>query len=167
MDSIQALVLQHNLAADDIAAITINMSDKEAYVVDNRDMPAVNLQYLVAVMILDRTVSFASAHDEARVDAPAIAAIKERVRLQPDTSLPRRQPVIQLELRDGRALEHRTTAVRGTPDNPMDQQEVGEKAFDLLSGPLGDRKARALIDRVWDIEAVADVRDLRPFLMPD
>lgn len=167
MDSIQALVLRHDLTADDVTSITINMSDKEAHVVDNRDMPAVNLQYLIAVMILDRTVSFASAHDEARVDVPGIKAIKERVRLQPDTSLPRRQPVVRLDLRDGRELQHRTTAVRGTPGNPMDQQEVGEKAFDLLSGPLGDRKAQALIDRIWNVEAVSDVRDLRPLLMPD
>jgi hypothetical protein len=31
---------------------------------------------------------------------------------------------------------------------------------------LGDTKARDLIDRVWNIEDVANVRDLSPLLMP-
>ena len=66
---VQTLILGHDLTTDDIASITINMSDKEAHVVDNRDMPAVNLQYLIAVMILDGMESFTSADDEARIDA--------------------------------------------------------------------------------------------------
>jgi 2-methylcitrate dehydratase PrpD len=65
---VQTLILGHDLTTDDIASITINMSDKEAHVVDNRDMPAVNLQYLIAVMILDGMESFTSADDEARID---------------------------------------------------------------------------------------------------
>ncbi len=65
---VQTLFLGHDLTTDDIASITINMSDKEAHVVDNRDMPAVNLQYLIAVMILDGMESFTSADDEARID---------------------------------------------------------------------------------------------------
>ena len=65
---VQTLFLGHDLTTDDIASITINMSDKEAHVIDNRDMPAVNLQYLIAVMILDGMESFTSADDEARID---------------------------------------------------------------------------------------------------
>ena len=65
---VQTLILGHDLTTDDIASITINMSDKEAHVVDNRDMPAVNLQDLIAVMILDGMESFTSADDEARID---------------------------------------------------------------------------------------------------
>tara|TARA_B100001123_G_C15206775_1_gene985597 strand:- start:51 stop:269 length:219 start_codon:yes stop_codon:yes gene_type:complete len=65
---VQTLFLGHDLTTDDIASITINMSDKEAHVVNNRDMPAVNLQYLIAVMILDGMESFTSADDEARID---------------------------------------------------------------------------------------------------
>ena len=167
MDSVQALILEHDLTADDIAEIDIRMSDKEAHVVDNRDMAAVNLQYLTAVMVLDRTVSFASAHDDGRVGDPAVAAIKARVSLQPDPALPRRKPAIEIRTHDGRSLEHRTRAVRGTPDNPMDQQEVADKAMDLLAPPLGEAKAQALIDRVWRIEEVADAREMRTLLQPD
>ena len=48
----------------------------------------------------------------------------------------------------------------------MERQEVEDKALDLLAGPLGKAKARDLINRIWNIEQVANVRDLRSLLMP-
>jgi hypothetical protein len=56
-------------------------------------------------------------------------------------------------------------AVRGTPDNPMTRQEVDYKAYDLMAPIVGKDNARTLIDKVWDIEKVENVRDLRPLLM--
>ena len=167
MDSVQALVTEHELTADAITKIVIRMSDKEAHVVDNRDMPAVNLQYLTAVMVLDRTVGFAAAHDDARVADPAIVAVRDKVELRPDPDLPRRQPVIEIHTRSGLALQHHTMAVRGTPDNPMDTREVSEKAHDLLAPVLGDTKARALVEHVLQIETLADTGELRALLTPD
>ncbi len=166
LDSVQALVLENNLTADDIAAIDIRMSDKEAHVVDNRTMAAVNLQYLVCVMVLDRTVSFASAHDDARIDKPSISALKKVVTLMADPDLPRRQPTIEIQTFDGRVLPHQTLAVRGTPANPMDREEVANKAYDLLVIPLGEEKAQALIDKIWRIEQVTNVCELRALLTP-
>ena len=166
LDSVQALMLENRLAAEDIETVIVRMSDQESHVIDNRHMANINLQHIVAVMVTDGTVTFASAHDDARMDDPTILAVKDKVRLTPDPTLPRRHPIIEIVTRDGGTLSHRTPAVRGTTDNPMDKQEVDDKAFDLLSGPLGGSKARDLIDRIWNIEQVADMCDLRPLLMP-
>ena len=65
---------------------------------------------------------------------------------------------------DGFFFKGQEVAVVG--DNPMDKQEVEDKAYDLLSGPLGESKTRDLIDRIWTIEQVANMCDLRPMLMP-
>jgi hypothetical protein len=46
----------------------------------------------------------------------------------------------------------------------MTRAEVDAKAFDLIAPILGKQRARSLIDRIWNIEAVADVRELRPLL---
>ncbi len=165
-DSVQALMLEGGLEPDDIETLVVRMSPKESHVIDNRHMANINLQHMVSVMVLDGTVTFAAAHDDDRMNDPAVLAVKEKVNLVPDSSLPRRHPIIEMKTRDGRELSHRTAAVRGTPDNPMDRQEVEDKAFDLLAGPLGEGKARDLIDRIWNIEQVANVRDLRPLLMP-
>ncbi len=167
LDSVQALILEFDLTETAIEEIRIRMSDKEAHVVDNRHMAAVNLQYLVAVMVLDRTVSFASAHDDARIADPTIVAIKEKIVLVPDVDLPRRKPVIEIRRQGGKSLTHRTMAVRGTPDNPMDERELAEKAFDLLAAPLGDAKARMLIEQVLQVEQIACVSEMRPLLTPN
>jgi hypothetical protein len=46
----------------------------------------------------------------------------------------------------------------------MTRAEVHAKAADLMAPVLGAGRTRSLIDAVWDIEAVTDVRDLRPLL---
>jgi len=164
LDSVQALAQEHGLGADDIQAIRVRMSGNESHVVDNREMASINLQHLVAILVLDGDVTFAAAHDEARMDADDIKAVKSRIELFPDPDLPRRKPVIEITTIDGKTLEHATPAVRGTPDNPMTRDEVEAKALDLISPIIGDEKARTLIDQVRNIEAVKNARDLRPYL---
>ena len=46
----------------------------------------------------------------------------------------------------------------------MPRAEVEAKALDLLAAPLGAERARRLVDRVWDLQRVADARELRPLL---
>ena len=55
-------------------------------------------------------------------------------------------------------------ALRGTSDNPMSRAEVEEKSLPLLAPSIGTRRARALCDAVWNIEAIADTCELRPLL---
>ena len=59
----------------------------------------------------------------------------------------------------------RRGAVRGTPRNPMSRNEVIDKARDLMAPVLGEDRSERLIDAVYEIERVADVRGLRPLLM--
>jgi hypothetical protein len=46
----------------------------------------------------------------------------------------------------------------------MTRAELDEKAYDLMAGVLGKRRARALCEAVWNIERLKDVRKLRPLL---
>ena len=71
---------------------------------------------------------------------------------------------LEITTRDGRRVRHHTRAVRGTAANPMPRAEVAAKARDLLQPLLGDRRAQKLIDTVWQIEGVNDIRALRPWL---
>ena len=56
------------------------------------------------------------------------------------------------------------SAVRGTPRNPMPRAEVINKARDLITPILGREKSERLIETVYEIEKVTDVRKLRPLL---
>ena len=164
LDSLQALVVEPGLSARDVDAVVVRMSDRESHVVDGSGMPNVNVHYLAALMIVDGTVSFASAHDPSRVDDPAIQALRARIELRPDPDLPRRHPVVTLKTSDGKTREHATHAVRGTPDNPMSRDEVENKARELVAPILGGERSDALIAAIWGLEKVANVSQLRAWL---
>jgi 2-methylcitrate dehydratase PrpD len=78
--------------------------------------------------------------------------------------LPVRVAIVEIELTDGTRLSERVEAVRGTPRNPMSRAEVIEKARNLAAPILGRAKSERLIETVYAIETVTDIRRLRPLL---
>jgi 2-methylcitrate dehydratase PrpD len=168
LDSLGALIEEHGLRPDDVAKITVRLPDAEAHIVDRRSMPDINLQHLLAVMLIDRGLTFASSHDLERMRDPEVVALVERMTLVADEQLgaemPRRQAILEVVTQEGGTLTHRTRAVRGTADNPMTRDEVEAKALDLLFPILGQHRARELVERVWNLERLSSARDLRPLL---
>ena len=137
-------------------------------IVNNRDMPDVCLQHLLALTLVDGGLTFASSHDHERMHDPAVLAVRRRIEAIPSAELtaarPARQAIIEIDCTDGRTLSHRTRAVLGTPDNPMSEAQVEEKASDLMAPVLGTDKTARLIAALRGLEALADVRELRPLL---
>ena len=170
LDAMVAMIQENDLKPDDVIAITAHMPDDRLVIIDNRDMPDVCLQYALAASLIDGSMSFAAAHDHARMSAPDIMAVRDRITIVPSPELtrakPERQSIIELQLKDGRKLTHHAKAVRGTPDNPMTAQEVEAKAHDLIAPILGDEKSGKLIETIRALERVGDMNDLRPLLQP-
>ncbi len=168
LDSLLALIGKHGVRAADVERIEVKVARQGANTVDNRDMPDICLQHLVAVMLLDGTVTFVSSHDVARMRDPKVLALRKKVTLIGDAALtramPSRQGIVTLTLKDGRRLTHHTKAVRGTAQNPMSRAEVDAKCFDLLAPITGKARARRLCDTVWTIDRLDNVRRLRPLL---
>jgi len=144
----------------------VRLGTREASVVDNREIPDICLQHMVAIMLVDGTVSFAAAHDVARMREAAVLAQRAKVELVPDAELDRRvrEAKVTVVLADGSELSEHVRAVRGTADNPMPRAEVVGKCRDLMAPVLGAAQCDALIEAVLAIEHVKDVRDLRPLL---
>jgi 2-methylcitrate dehydratase PrpD len=140
-------------------------------VVDNRDIPDICLQHMIAVMLLDKTVSFHAAHDKPRMQDAATLRQRAKVNLVHDEELakllPVRVAIVEIELSDGSRLSERVSAVRGTPRNPMSRAEVIEKARDLTTPILGREKTERLIETAYAIETVTDVRSLRSLVKRD
>ena len=78
--------------------------------------------------------------------------------------LPARETVVEIDLNDGTHLSERVSAVRGTPRNPMNRDEVIGKARDLIVPVLGRDTATRLTDTIFDIESLTDIRILRRLL---
>jgi 2-methylcitrate dehydratase PrpD len=124
------------------------------------------LQHLLAVTLIDGGLGFAEAHDHARMKDPAVLDLRSRIFAIPDKGLsearPPRQAIVEIKTTDGQTLRHHTRAVLGTPANPMTRAQVSAKALDLVAPVLGDQAAARLVAAVLEIDAVADVRHLRP-----
>lgn len=168
LDSLTFLMAEHDVTADAVKRMVVTMPDDRLHIVSDRDIPDICLQHLLAVTLADGTLNFASSHDEERLHDPAILALRQRMTVIPSADLthakPARQAIVALELADGRTVEKRTVAVRGTPDNPMPPEEVQAKAAELLTPVVGGARAAEIIDTVMRLETVGDVTDLRPLL---
>ncbi len=146
----------------------MHLATDEAAIVNNREIPDICLQHMAAVMVMDKTVTFGSAHDKARMKDPATLREREKVKLIPDEQLERLMPlrvaIVEVQLTDGTHLTQRVDNVRGTPKNPMTSDEIVAKARDLIAPILGTAQCASLIDRVVNLEKVRDIRELRPLL---
>jgi 2-methylcitrate dehydratase PrpD len=170
LDAVLNLRRQHPFDADQVEKIVVRLSTSAAPKVDDSRVPDLALQYLVAVMLLDGTVSFRAAHDIARMRDPAVLHQSAKVQViaeeELERLLPRRVAVVEITLRDGTHLSERNDTVRGTPENPMSHDEIVAKARDLITPVLGAEKCTKLIDSIFALEQLKDIRQLRGLLQP-
>src|SRR5467141_2168993 len=168
LDALAGFFKQRKFSADDVSKVVVRVANTEARVVDNREMPDICLQHMVAVMLLDKTASFRAAHDKPRMKDPAVLRVRDKVQLIPSDELekmePARQAIVEITLNDGTVLSEHVTDVRGTVDNPMTREEVVQKCRDLVEPVLGKANCTNLIDKVIGIEKVTDIRELRSVL---
>src|SRR5690242_9608455 len=170
LDALTNLMEGSAFAVGEIASIRVHLPTRSARTVDNAPMPDVNVQHLMALLLTDRALTFDSVHDHARMRDPAVLALRRLIDLVPSEELaearPPRQAIVEIALNDGRSLNHRTRAVRGTADNPMTRAEVEDKALDLMHGPLGGERARELVEACRRIEYSPDISELARHWVP-
>jgi len=168
LDALENLRKRRPFEADQVQKVTVRVATSEAKTVNNREMPDICMQHMIAVMLIDKTASFAAAHDKPRMKDAALLRVRAKVELIPDEELerqyPKRETIVEVTLNDGTRLMERVDAVRGTAENPMTREEVVAKGRDLMTPVLGADKSAKLIARVLDLENVKNVRDLRPLL---
>jgi 2-methylcitrate dehydratase PrpD len=168
LDAIESLRGRRAFEAAQVQQVIVRLAPSVAAVVDNRDMPDICLQHMVAVMLLDKTASFKAAHDKARMKDAAVLRQRNKVQLVKDPSLvpllPARVAVVEVTLADGTRLTERIDAVRGTVRNPMTKPEIVAKARDLIVPILGAGKCDQLVNAVYGLERLSNVRELRPLL---
>jgi 2-methylcitrate dehydratase PrpD len=168
LDTLVILLKRRSFDAEQVQYVKVHLAPPEAITVNNREMPDICVQHMVAVMLLDKTVTFASAHDKARMRDPTVLRQRAKVQLVPDEELsrflPTRAAKVEITLADGTQLTEEVDAVRGTSKNPMSREEVVAKARDLIAPVLGGEACSRLIEKVLASESVKNVLELRSLL---
>ena len=168
LDAFFVLHRQHGLNAENVERITVRLPEDGAGIVNNRSMPDVNCQHMIALALVDGAVTFESTHSHQRMSDPAVLAVKELVNLvaDPDLMDPEapRSAKVEVVLKDGRILEHFTPHAFGTKQNPMETESVDGKVRVLLQPVLGASRTEEVIQRVNGLEGIANIQELIPFL---
>lgn len=168
LDAFLKLQREHGLTAGNVARIVVRLPEDGARIVNDRAMPDVNCQHIIAVALVSGTVSFEDSHSYERMADPAVRAAKARVQLVADPALMDRAAPrsgrVEVTLTDGRTVSHFTRHAPGTKENPMDTDSVNVKARRLMEPVLGAERTEGLIRQVNDLEALDNVRELRHFL---
>jgi 2-methylcitrate dehydratase PrpD len=166
LDALLTLRSRHALTPDRVRSIVIKLPTDAVGIVGDSAMPDVNCQHLVALALLKGGVSFDDSHDAALMQNPDIRAIRARTTLTGEPALvdpaAPRGAIVELTLDGGRRVEQHTRFPPGTKENPLTDEAVNAKARDLIAPVLGERNTERLIREINGLEAVDDVRKLRP-----
>jgi 2-methylcitrate dehydratase PrpD len=164
----EILIRDQGVTAAQIDAVEITLPAHAAHVTDNRAIPDINVQYLVAGTFEDGEFTFAMAHDVDRMTTPSILRLRGRTTIVPDESMgTARSATVAVTRTDGTVARVHVPFVRGTVDDPMSLDELERKSADLLEPALGKTRTRELISRLLDLDSVADVAELDPLLHGD
>ena len=176
MDCARDLRTRHKLAPDDIVSIELRVPRAAVPILcepradklrpQNAYAARFSLPYAVAVVLLLGRAGI-DEFSEERIRDPQILALAARTSYVVDDSLPFPQAFpgwVKLKLRDGRDVEQRMDASRGSRAHPMSDAEMREKFIANISRRLSPAKAQTIWDAGSRLEAVADIREFTALL---
>jgi 2-methylcitrate dehydratase PrpD len=165
LDALEALLKRQPIEPANVREIVLRY--QPGSITDNSGAPDINVQHALAVMLVDKTASFRALHDPSRRHDPTIVRLRNSVRI---IQGPGRGgggvPLLQIVLADGTRLTQDTVGPGslGTLANPMSREQVVAKCRELMEPVIGKPQTGKLIDRVFELEKLKDVRELRPLL---
>jgi len=163
------LVREHALNGQQIKKIVVRLPDTQARTINDRHMPDVNCQYLLAVAMLDGKVDFQNSHDFKRMHDPEVLDLKKRVELVADPELTKNFPavrsaIVEIATVDGGHFSVLVDRVPGAPYNPLSADEVEEKFLSLTTQVLGEKRSKSVVETTRILENLPDVNALAALL---
>jgi 2-methylcitrate dehydratase PrpD len=136
-----------------------------AITLESRPEPASGLvgrlsfQHAMAVALVDGA-AFPEQFTDARVNDPAVAALRRLIQVEGDDALGPDQCDLTLTLADGRTYTQRVEHASGTPDNPVTDAQL-ETKFRVLAGRCLPRaRVNRLLNALWELENLDNVGDI-------
>ena len=159
LEGLFGIMREQKLSVDDIQEITITMAERFAWLVSNRPIKNISVEYLIAAAACYGKLGLDETHSESKWKDPKVQSVKERIRIIGDPGSERLGPAtIAVTTRRGKRhsvyLEH----------VPMSQSEVEAKFLDVTSPILGLDKAREVVDTVNRLEEINDINALGDLL---
>ena len=163
IDACLALRQQHGIAADQVAAVTVQgnalLLARGDRIVNNERDARVSIQHCAAVALLYGRAGTGEFTEAAARD-PAVAELRRKVAPLLAAEMPVGAAAVVIDLADGRRLRHTVLAARGSRESPLTDRDLTEKTTDLMRDAGLAANAAPLIERLWALEHETNLREL-------
>jgi 2-methylcitrate dehydratase PrpD len=170
IDACLELRARHTLASERIARIVVRghpllreRADRPA--VETGREAKVSIQHSVAAAMLQGAAGLAQYEDRCVAD-PAVRALRAKVAVEEDESVPVESALVTLVLDDGTSLTEHVRHGRGTPGRPMSEAELDAKVAELAAFGAPQVDAAGLIAALRAIPGEADVARIVRMTVP-
>jgi 2-methylcitrate dehydratase len=167
------------LRPDDVEKIQIRsltraadiLADPSKYDPHTKETADHSLPYVIAAALVDRQVTPVQFTMEKIMD-PKIREQLNKVEVVADPEIEKVFPalqrvIVQIQTRDGRAVQKQLDFPKGDPRNPLTEQEIEEKFASLADGVLSKSTQNKVKETVWGLERVGSVSDLMALMESD
>ena len=168
------LIREHDLKPAQVkrVAVGVNRQNVNA-LIHNRPVNELqakfSMQFCMAILLLRRKAGLAEFTDEV-VNRPDVKAMIEKIdyRVHPEADAAgyeKMTTIIDIELADGRTISGRAYFGKGSPVNPMSDDELADKFRECAAwGKLPGARAEKVIELVFGLQKLKNVRDLMKLL---
>lgn len=118
-----------------------------------------SVYHSVAIALIRGQVGLAEYSDSAVRD-PQVVALRAKVKVTTDASLPSDETYLTLTTTDGRTLTKHIEHAVGSLERPMSNSDLDEKFKHLAVGVLPDAQAAELLAMCWKLESLPDISAL-------
>ncbi len=128
-----------------------------------------SMEFCMAILLLERKAGLAEFTDKT-VNRRDVQAMIEKVDfgvnpIAEAAGYEKMTTLIDIELTDGRTLSGRADFGKGSPANPMSDQELADKFRECATwGKLPKASAEKIVEMVFDLEKLKNVRELTRLL---
>lgn len=162
-----ALVDEHDLKPEDIAAVNIRASVREARHTTtaakkyprNAESADHSAFYANALAIKERAFG-PSSIDPAKFTDPVVLDLIERITVTGDPAFTRYQGASEIVTRDGRRLHKQIDVPHGIGNDPLSDEELETKFRELAAPYMSEARVTQLLDACWSVETLDDVSHL-------
>lgn len=156
-----AIVKEHDLKPDDIAAVRIRFAPRILHHMAalakkyprNAETADHSAFYAHAYAIKERRLGPESSDPENFTD-PVILELTEKISAEPDPGLEayRRGGKAEIITKDGRRFEQFIPIPHGYGDDPLTDVELEEKFGEMAARHMGEKQIRQVFETVWNVE---------------
>jgi 2-methylcitrate dehydratase PrpD len=174
MGAMLELIRTHDVKPQQVKRVTVgtnhNMPNALIHHRPKNELQAkFSMEFCMAILLLERKAGLKEFTDEV-VNRPDVQAMIQKVDfgVNPEAEaagFDKMTTIIEVALNDGQVLKTRADFGKGSPANPMTDDELSDKFRECAAwGGLDKAKAEQILALVWKIEALKDVNELTQLL---